>query len=118
MESSLPFMDARLTREAKTIEKMVFMHCRRLHGTRTSLCSECDELLKYAMGRLQKCPYREGKTTCAKCPVHCYKPEMREKIREVMRSSGPRMLFRHPVMALLHLKDGLRKEPIKGNTVE
>ncbi len=36
---------------------------------------------------------------------------MREKIRRVMRYAGPRMLLRHPVMALLHMVDGLRKEP-------
>jgi hypothetical protein len=111
-------MGARITREAKTIEKMVLMYCRKFHGTHASLCVECDELLKYAMSRLEKCPYREGKTTCARCPVHCYRPEMREKIREVMRSSGPRMLFHHPIMALLHLKDGLRREPVKHDTVE
>ena len=28
---------------------------------------------------------------------------MREKIRAVMRFSGPRMIFHHPVMALRHV---------------
>jgi hypothetical protein len=36
---------------------------------------------------------------------------MRERVRVAMRYAGPRMLFRHPIMALLHLIDGLRKEP-------
>ena len=31
------------------------------------------------------------------------KPEMREKIRQVMRYSGPRMIFHHPIAALRHL---------------
>lgn len=59
--------DTRITREAKTVEKMVLMYCHRQHGTQELLCSECDDLHKYAQGRLEKCPYQEGKTTCAKC---------------------------------------------------
>ncbi|MGN0478669.1 MAG: nitrous oxide-stimulated promoter family protein, partial [Hominenteromicrobium sp.] len=49
------------------------------------------------------CPFMETKTFCSNCKVHCYKPEMREKIREVMRFSGPRMIFRHPVTAIRHV---------------
>ena len=63
--------------------------------------------------RLDKCPFLEGKTTCANCPVHCYKSDMREKVREVMRYSGPRMTLRHPILAVFHLIDGLRKEPVR-----
>ena len=33
---------------------------------------------------------------------------MRTRIKEVMRYAGPRMLFRHPVLALLHHWDSLR----------
>jgi len=36
---------------------------------------------------------------------------MRERIRAVMRYAGPRMLWRHPLLALLHLADGLQDEP-------
>jgi hypothetical protein len=36
---------------------------------------------------------------------------MREKVRGVMRYSGPRMTFRHPVLALFHFIDGLRRKP-------
>ena len=59
--------------------------------------------------RLAKCPYQEDKTTCAKCPVHCYKPSRREQIRAVMRYAGPRMLLRHPRLAFYDLViDGRR----------
>jgi len=68
--------------------------------------------MEYASKRLDKCPFQEGKTTCAKCPVHCFKPDMRQQIRLVMRYSGPRMLLRHPLMAILHMIDGRRKEPL------
>jgi len=61
------------------------------------------------MRRLDQCPFQEAKTTCVKCPVHCYKPAMRERIRVVMRYAGPRMLWQHPVLAFYHLFDGLRQ---------
>jgi hypothetical protein len=38
---------------------------------------------------------------------------MRERIREVMRYSGPRMLLSHPLMAIRHLIDGLRKPRLR-----
>jgi hypothetical protein len=65
------------------------------------------------MERLRRCPFQEGKTTCAKCPIHCYKPTMRERVRVVMRYAGPRMMLRHPSLAMWHLFDGRRKEPLK-----
>ena len=103
----------RMRREARTIRAMIEMYCRDQHGSQGSLCPECEALSVYAMERLRRCPYQEGKTTCAKCPIHCYKPSMREQVRVVMRYAGPRMMFRHPVMAAWHLFDGRRKEPIK-----
>ena len=57
-------------------------------------------MLIYATARLDRCKFGDGKTKCHKCPVHCYRPDMREKIREVMRFSGPRMMFYHPFEAL------------------
>lgn len=102
----------RLDREKRTVEAMIKLYCRRRHGSR-QLCAECRELRDYALLRLDKCLFGEGKTTCAKCRVHCFKPEMRERIRGVMRYSGPRMLYRHPAMALCHLLDGLRKKPVQ-----
>ena len=75
------------------------------------LCGECRELEQYAMKRLDCCPYGEEKPTCAKCPIHCYRPEMRQRVREVMRWAGPRMMWRHPVLAVRHLIDGRRGSP-------
>lgn len=45
----------------------------------------------------------ENKTFCSNCKVHCYKPEMRQGIKEVMRFSGPRMIFHHPIAAFRHV---------------
>lgn len=103
----------RMERERRTVEAMIRLYCRAHHGEGGDLCSECGELLEYALARLERCPFQEGKTTCVRCPVHCYRPEMRERIRRVMRYAGPRMLASHPLLALLHLLDGLRREPLR-----
>jgi predicted amidophosphoribosyltransferase len=102
----------RIKREKKTIQHMIMLYCRKLHHTSDGICTDCKELLEYAMRRLDRCPFQENKTTCTNCKVHCYKPSLREKIRQVMRYSGPRMTYHHPVLALLHCYDGFRKEAI------
>ncbi len=51
----------------------------------------------------------EEKTFCSNCTVHCYRPEMRERIRTVMRYAGPRMLFHHPVIAIRHMIESQRE---------
>ncbi len=104
----------RIARESRTIHAMITLYCRDHHGdhgTAGALCPDCREVLDYAELRLDKCPFQENKTTCAHCPVHCYTPSMREKVKAIMRYSGPRMTFRHPVLALFHLLDG-RKKPL------
>ena len=85
---------------------MIGIFCRGQHGTGKELCAECSELLEYAYERLGRCPFGEDKPTCAKCPVHCYKRSMREKAVGVMRYAGPRMAYRHPLLALSHWMDG------------
>lgn len=52
----------------------------------------------------------ESKAFCSNCRVHCYCPDMREKIRMVMRFSGPRMLFYHPVLAIRHLVESTKEK--------
>lgn len=98
------FVEKRRAKEKVVLEQMIEIYCHGNHGTRKKdgLCSECAALNAYAQMRTDKCPFMENKTFCSNCPVHCYKPEMREKIREVMRYSGPRMIFHHPVLAILH----------------
>jgi hypothetical protein len=96
-----------LEREYKTIREMIDLSCSKRHGAKPGeLCPSCRKLLSYAQARLDKCPYREKKPACARCPVHCYKPAMRDRIRDVMRWAGPRMMRHHPLLALRHLLDG------------
>jgi hypothetical protein len=99
----------RLGREFVTMTKMVELYCGGQHGLAPSLCAECQEFLDYAQRRLEKCPYGEDKPTCANCPIHCYKARQRVQARTIMRYAGPRMLLRHPALAIRHKLDGLRK---------
>lgn len=81
---------------------MIEIYCTGNHQS-GSLCQNCSDLLEYSVKRLDKCSFGEQKTSCKKCTVHCYKPDMREKIRNVMRYSGPRMFFYSPLEAIRHL---------------
>lgn len=101
----------RMDREWRTVKAMVRIYCRDQHGAEKSLCEKCKELEEFARFRLDRCPYQEDKPTCANCPTHCYRPDRREEIREVMRYAGPRMLERHPILAIRHLLDGRREAP-------
>jgi hypothetical protein len=92
-----------IERDAKTVAAMVRIYCAGRHGTNGQLCGPCDALLGYADERLAKCPFGEEKTTCRDCPIHCYRPAERISMKEVMRYAGPRMLWRHPLLAIRHL---------------
>lgn len=111
MKASSTHENPRMARERRTLKAMIELYCRDRHGTRDALCAECSALLGYALERLARCPYQEAKPTCAKCLIHCYRPEMRARVRAVMRYAGPRMLWRYPILALWHLADGLRRAP-------
>jgi hypothetical protein len=103
--------EGRLRREWRTLQTMVAIYCRG-HGHEApgdEPCADCARFLDYAAKRLEKCPYGPSKPTCARCPIHCYKPQPRELARQVMRYAGPRMVWRHPWMSLTHLADKLRR---------
>ena len=93
---------SRISEEKLTVRLMIGLYCRHHHGGK-ELCESCQSLSDYCNQRLDHCKFGEDKPTCKKCPVHCYRPDMRERIREVMRYSGPRMLFYYPVCAIKHL---------------
>jgi hypothetical protein len=100
----------RLRRERRTVRLMVELFCAHHHGT-GELCASCRELAAYADRRLDLCPYGADKPACTDCPIHCYRPEPRERMREVMRFAGPRMMRTHPYLAVMHLIDARRPAP-------
>lgn len=123
-------MPDRIADEKKVVGLMIRMYCRRHcrrngqacrtgrthQGGRSGspLCPECAALLDYALRRLDSCRFGNDKPSCRKCPVHCYRADMRERIRTVMRWAGPRMIFHHPLAATRHLLRELRSpEPAK-----
>jgi hypothetical protein len=106
---------SRLARELKTIRAMLRIACRDRHDTAEGLCAECEALADYAAKRLALCPYGPDKPTCVNCRIHCYGPRQREQVREMMRYAGPRMMLRHPYLALMHVVDGRRPAPPKPN---
>ena len=89
--------------EIKTVGKMIEIYCQSLHNSKGGLCSECEELFRYARDRLQRCPHKV-KPKCSDCKIHCYEINNRNRIKEVMKYSGPRMLLKHPILAVKHLK--------------
>lgn len=102
-------VNAKRQREKRVVSEMIALYCRKNHGTK-GLCSDCAALDDYARQRSDHCPFMETKTFCSNCTVHCYKPEMREKIRKVMRFSGPRMLMYHPIMAVRHVIESKKEK--------
>jgi len=104
-------LEGRLRREHETLVCMTRIYCSKHHEGHpgADLCPDCQALMNYAEQRLAKCPYGTDKPTCAKCPVHCYKPTQREEARKIMRFAGPRMSWRHPVLSLFHLFDKFRR---------
>lgn len=109
-------------REKELVSWMIHFYCKKKHKNSgygkvqkrecsgSDLCPECQALDAYAKLRSDKCPFMETKTFCSNCKVHCYKPEMREKIREVMRFCGPRMMLYHPVLAIRHVIESKKEK--------
>lgn len=104
----------RIEREARTIATMVDLYCSEFHSRESESCIDCQAVKEYALNRLAHCPYQNGKTTCVKCPTHCYQPEMRSEIRKIMRTAGPRMIWKYPLLTVQHMLDGIiRSKPIR-----
>ena len=91
-------------KEKKLIPVMIKKYCHCIHKTKgKEICADCRELTEYAQFRLEKCPFKVDKKFCSFCKIHCYKPEQREKIKAVMKYSGPRLLPSHPIFAISHV---------------
>jgi hypothetical protein len=65
------------------------------------LCNECMSIMDYSADRLRLCP-QNPKPTCKKCEIHCYAPDQRQQIREIMRYSGMELMKRGRLDYLFH----------------
>ncbi|CCN34009.1 conserved hypothetical protein [Vibrio nigripulchritudo POn4] len=108
MKKGSDILRGKLNTEFKTVSAMIEIYCKAHHS---QPCTDCHSLESYAETRLDRCPYGENKPTCNCCPIHCYKPEPKEKMRIIMRYSGPRMLLHHPILAIRHIIHEKREVP-------
>lgn len=69
---------------------------------------DLSDLKNYAFKRIEFCPRKEEKTFCSSCPIRCYQKTYRQQIREVMKYSGKRIIFKHPVIAFKHVINTLK----------
>ncbi len=88
--------------EKATVKAMIEIYCKANHQG-NGICEDCNKLINYALFRTDKCKYKEEKPACKNCKTHCYSIDNRNKIKEVMRFSGRRMIFKHPILSLKHL---------------
>jgi superfamily II helicase len=113
-------IESKREREKAMVTEMIKLYCKSKHHSK-ELCPQCEALNQYARLRSEKCPYMETKTFCSNCKTHCYKKDMREQIKEVMKFAGPRMIFSHPVLAIRHVietkkeKSRIMKEELEWN---
>lgn len=100
-------MDKKAGRELKTLEAMIKLYCKGNHRAKEIPCFRCRDLYNYAGGRIVNCKLGVQKTTCIQCSVHCFKADFRDRIKTVMRYSGPKMIYKHPILAIYHILDRL-----------
>ncbi len=106
----------RICLEKRVIVKMIILYCKKNHKDKykkREVCEDCKALTSYALKRLDHCGYGDSKTSCSHCPTQCYKKDMKESIRAVMRYSGPRILFHFPFLASRYLI--VKKRAMKKN---
>ncbi len=94
---------SRIEKEKGIVQLMISLYCSKKEKNDGEMCPDCQALLSYSHLRLMNCRYGEEKSTCGKCRTQCYKRDMKERIKAVMRFSGPRLLFYRPFEFFRHL---------------
>ncbi len=110
--------DPYIANEVKTIKIMTDIYCHgHAHGHSQSedlaLCEKCQDFLDYATKRLACCPYGAKKPVCKKCKIHCFQKDYKSKAKEIMSYAGPRLLWKHPILACRHIAASFRQAPEK-----
>ncbi|MDO4535214.1 MAG: nitrous oxide-stimulated promoter family protein [Clostridium perfringens] len=94
----------KIEKEKNIVALMIEIYCKGKHKSKKGeLCTECSELKEYAHKRLNYCKFGENKSTCSRCTIHCYKKDMRERIKDVMKFSGWRLIVYKPMELLKHM---------------
>lgn len=95
-------MKNRLEKEKVIFEKMILIYCKNNHKENHP-CSQCIDIINYGKNKINNCPFDNSKPFCSKCSIHCYEKNVQKKVKEIMRYSGPRIIFYHPITSLKHL---------------
>ncbi len=109
---TMPILDEKIQRDLDVLSEFIYIYCSENHGGKElynagapgrigrylekisfKFCEDCRKLLLHAAAKRVLCPY-DPKPSCKKCETHCYGKGYREKIREVMRYSGIRLIIR------------------------
>ena len=93
-------MDKKLSEEYEIVCEMIDLYHRKNDKFSDG---DISDLKAYVKSKLSSCPHGSNKPFCSYCKIHCYEPVRREKIREVMRFSGPRFIFYRPGKSIKHL---------------
>ena len=112
IKSAVPSLDEKISWDVEVLAEFIHIYCADMHPDAAtfrpessgavgrylapvefSYCADCLKLLLHAASKRILCPY-DPKPACKKCDTHCYGPGYRERIREVMRYSGMRLIRR------------------------
>jgi hypothetical protein len=103
-------MPNKTEQEKETLKLMIKLYCK--HKLKTDTLPQAyQELTDYACLRLERCRWGDQKPNCHQCKVHCYSPDRREQVREVMKWAGPRMILYAPWKAVKYLINSIRSNP-------
>lgn len=101
-------MASKAEKDIKVLMKFIDIYCQTKHKDAIksnymdlSLCPECHETLEYAVHRREVCPL-DPKPTCKNCEIHCYKPDQRQRIKDIMRYSGMHLIKRGRLDWIIH----------------
>jgi hypothetical protein len=89
--------------QEKLVKEMILLYCNKNHNTKNELCESCSELFGYVQKRLKYCPYGDKKPVCFNCKIHCYRKEYKDRIKDVMKFSGPKIMFHNPIAGIKYL---------------
>ena len=107
-------LSAQQTKDIKVIAKFTEVWCLGQHHSGQqpvivypgmkpfTLCPDCAAFLQYAVKKRLCCPLETEKPTCRRCRIHCYAPQQRALVKQVMAWSGRKMILRGRLDYLWH----------------
>lgn len=93
----------RIEKEKEIVGLMIKLYCIKHHMDADSPCHQCLEILEYAKKQLNGCKHGDSKGFCSKCTAPCYRQDMRARIKEIMKFSGPRLILYEPYEFVKHI---------------